>query len=322
MTAGSRRFGCGNLRAVRLAVAIAALAVASCQHRNDDGIVAKEFSPSASLENRSRFEQYSSFSPDGSEYYLSVADSDWNYRGILRSVHRKGSWSSYAPLPFVWGEGGDGGEPFVTSDGQHLFFVSARAGDRPDETGMAGSAAIVQSGETDIYVSQRTGSDWSDPVRLAAPVNSRSSEWHPTVAADGTLFFASERGRQDGKADIYSAAQESDGSYRQAERLPAPVNLDGVNDSDPFIAPDGSYLIFHSDRPGGFGEHDLYIAFALPGGSWSEPRNLGPAINTSSWEMGPHVTPDGKLLFTRRAAIKTDQPSRIYGIDARLVIRR
>jgi len=278
--------------------------------------VARIFAPAASLQDATRFEQYSVFSPDGTEYYLSVADAEWNYRGIMRSVRRDGAWSPYAPLPFVWGERRDGGEPFVTADGRSLYFVSARAGERPDETAMAGSAAIVQSGETDIYVATRADSDWSDPVRLSPPVNSRSSEWHPTVADDGTLYFASERGRQDGKADIYVAAREADGSYRQVRRLPPPINLDGVNDSDPFIAPDGSYLIFHSDRPGGLGAHDLYVSFARPDGGWSEPVNMGPGINSPSWEMGPHVTRDGRtLLFTRRAAISTHEPSRIYAVD-------
>jgi Tol biopolymer transport system component len=293
------------------------LAAGCVSDTGGDRMAARPFSPAPSLADPSRFEQYSSFSPDGTEYYLSVADAEWNYRGILRSVRGNGAWSAFSPLPFAWGAGRDGGEPFVTPDARQLFFVSARAGGRPDETGMAGSAGIVQSGETDIYVSTRDGDGWSEPVRLGAPVNSGSSEWHPTVAADHSLYFASERGRQDGKADIYVARRERDGSYRHAERLDAPVNLDGANDSDPFVAPDRSYLVFHSDRPGGFGEHDLYIAFALPGGGWSEPRNLGSGINSPGWEMGPHVTSDRRLfLFTRRAAIKTDEPSRIYAVDA------
>ena len=299
------------------------MALAACVQSPGAGPVVRAFAPAASLQDPSRFEQYSTFSPDGNEYYLSVADADWNYRGILRSVRLNGVWSPYAPLPFVWGEGRDGGEPFVTADGKQLFFVSARAGERPDEAGMAGSAAIVQSGETDIYVSMRIGSDWSDPIRLGSPVNSRSSEWHPTVARDGTICFASERGRQDGKADIYCARREADGSYREVQRLPSPINLDGANDSDPFIARDRSYLIFHSDRPGGFGEHDLYIAYARADGGWSEPRNLGSGINSAGWEMGPHVTHDGRLfLFTRRKAIKTEEPSRIYAVDAAAVTRR
>lgn len=293
------------------------LALASCTHFAELPVIPRVFAPARTLQDPGRFDQYSAFSPDGSEYYLSVADLDWNYRGILRSVRRRGVWSPFEPLPFVWGEKKDGGEPFISANGSELFFVSARAGTRPDETGMAGSAAIVQSGETDIYVARRFGSDWTEPVRLPRPLNSGSSEWHPTLADDGRLFFASERGRHDGKADIYFARRDFSGNYQAVERLGAPINLDDSNDSDPFIAPDGSYLIFHSDRPGGFGEHDLYIAFRQSGGTWSEPRNLGGEINSPGWEMGPSVTRDRRLLlFTRRTAIKTDQPSRIYAVAA------
>ncbi|HYC98392.1 hypothetical protein [Brevundimonas sp.] len=297
---------------------------AGCSHgqvKSDERTVSV-FSPAPELLDPTRFDQYSAFAPDGREYYLSVADADWNYRGILRSVRRNGLWSSFEPLPIVWGPGKDGGEPFISRDGRHLYFVSARAGGRSDETGMAGSAGIVQSGETDIYVADRLGAEWGEPRRLPPPLNSRSSEWHPTLADDGTIYFASERGRHDGKADIYCARPTATGDYTHIERLGAPVNLDISNDSDPFIAADGSYLVFHSDRPGGFGEHDLYVAFRSTDGGWSEPENLGPEVNSTGWEMGPSVTRDGRLLlFTRRAAIKTDQPSRVYAVSATVIER-
>jgi len=305
-----------------LACSLVLLTLVSCAHSADAPVIPQTFVPSPTLADPTRFDQYSAFSPDGSEYYLSVADADWNYRGILRSIRRNGEWSPFEPLPFVWGQGKDGGEPFIGANGAELFFVSAREGTRPAETGMAGSAGIVQSGETDIYLARRSGKAWSEPVRLPPPVNSRSNEWHPSVADDGTIYFASERGRQDGKADIYFSRRDSTGNYRDVERLAAPINLDNSNDSDPFIAPDGSYLIFHSDRKGGFGEHDLYIAFRQPCGNWSEPQDLGGEINTAGWEMGPSVTRDGRLLlFTRRAAIRTDQPSRIYAVSTAVIDR-
>lgn len=309
-----------GITALTLLVAL----LAACNHsqRAADKSAVSVFAPASTLLDPTRFDQYSAFSPDGREYYLSVADADWNYRGILRSVRRNGIWSSFEPVPIVWGQGKDGGEPFVSRDGLRLYFVSARAGGTPDETGLAGSAGIVQSGETDIYVANRLGSEWGEPKRLSAPINSRSSEWHPTLADDGTLYFASERGRRDGKADIYFARPTAAGNYTQVERLGAPVNLDISNDSDPFIAADGSCLIFHSDRPGGFGEHDLYVSFRSSNGDWSEPRNLGPEINSPGWEMGPGVSRDGRLLlFTRRVAIKTDQPSRVYAISAAVIQR-
>jgi Tol biopolymer transport system component len=66
---------------------------------------------------------------------------------------------------------------------------------------------------------------------------------------------------------------------------------------DPFIAPDESYLIFASDRPGGYGEADLYICFRQSDGTWPKAQNMGPSINTKTGELCPSVSPDGKYLF-------------------------
>ena len=68
-------------------------------------------------------------------------------------------------------------------------------------------------------------------------------------------------------------------------------------DHDPFIAPDGSYLIWCSDRPGVLGENDLFVSFRTEDGSWTAPLNLGEGVNTAADETRPYVTPDGRFLF-------------------------
>ena len=83
----------------------------------------------------------------------------------------------------------------------------------------------------------------------------------------------------------------------------APVNLGPVINSEfsegaPAISPNGLSLYFSSDRPGGFGENDLYIAQrATPEDPWGTPVNLGPAINTDSQERTPNLSPDGHWLY-------------------------
>lgn len=74
------------------------------------------------------------------------------------------------------------------------------------------------------------------------------------------------------------------------------INTD-YHEVDPFIAPDESYLIFTSNRPGGFGDADLYICYRKPDGAWTKAINMGPSINTEAVEFCPSVTPDGKYLF-------------------------
>lgn len=98
-----------------------------------------------------------------------------------------------------------------------------------------------------------------------------------------------------GGLDLYRSIPD-ESQYRAVENLGESINT-AFNDHDPFIAPDESYLLPCSDRPGGYGRNDLFVAFRVLDGSWARPVNLGEGINTAADETRPYVTPDGKLLF-------------------------
>ena len=136
---------------------------------------------------------------------------------------------------------------------------------------------------------------------------------------NNVIYFTSERekGTSALHGDIYRIELVGD-KFINRKKLPYPINTD-FNDSDPLIAPDESFLIFHSDRPGGFGEHDLYISFNVKG-KWTDPVNMGDTINTKGWEMAPALTPDGKyLLYTHRKAMITSEPAKIYWVSAGII---
>ncbi|HSG27216.1 MAG TPA: hypothetical protein VLA34_01960, partial [Candidatus Krumholzibacterium sp.] len=90
----------------------------------------------------------------------------------------------------------------------------------------------------------------------------------------------------------------SGGRPRQVEGPGGTVNTE-YSEAHPFIAPDESYLIFNSRRPGGAGEGDLYVSYRLDDGSWTEAVNLE-ALNTPYGDWGATVSPDGKYLFFTR----------------------
>ncbi|MEL7146297.1 MAG: OmpA family protein, partial [Bacteroidota bacterium] len=69
-------------------------------------------------------------------------------------------------------------------------------------------------------------------------------------------------------------------------------------DSSPALSPDGKTLYFASNRKGGYGGTDLYVAKRDPRGRWVDVRNLGEAINTFGNEVFPFVSDDGKLYFS------------------------
>ena len=69
-------------------------------------------------------------------------------------------------------------------------------------------------------------------------------------------------------------------------------------DSSPALSPDGKTLYFSSNRKGGYGGTDIYVAKRDPRGRWVDIRNLGEAINTFGNEAFPFVSKDGRLFFS------------------------
>ena len=91
-------------------------------------------------------------------------------------------------------------------------------------------------------------------------------------------------------------------SKRKGKVWGAPTILQIKVDSNttvghPTISEDETTLIFSSDLRGGYGGKDLWIVKQQKRGKWSDPVNLGPAVNTSNDEMFPFLHSDGTLYF-------------------------
>jgi tetratricopeptide (TPR) repeat protein len=140
-----------------------------------------------------------------------------------------------------------------------------------------------------------TGTGWAEPYPLPPPASSEYGEAYPTVTLDGTIYFFSWRRPDTLAYDIY-VSRFVNNEYQESERLPWPVNTDYI-EYDPYVAPDESYLIFGSTRPGGYGSADNYITFRKDDGTWTPPLNLGPRLNSSSGDLCANGTPDGKYFF-------------------------
>lgn len=76
-----------------------------------------------------------------------------------------------------------------------------------------------------------------------------------------------------------------------------PFNSDTFSNAHPAISRDGNTLYFVSDRKGGFGGSDIYLAKKV-NGKWSEPQNLGKEVNTPHNEVYPFIATDGTLYFS------------------------
>ena len=293
---------------VLLALPAAALTAVGCRARPEPidylgqappGDTAVVFAPGV-LSLPGRFERVPAFSPDGQELFFVVTSVDWTAT-ILHSVRRDGRWSEPDTAAFARGYGTT--EPFFSPDGRRLFFASTRP---------PGSLPY----NADLWMVERTDTGWSDPVHLGPEVNSDASDYHPSVVADGTLYFASTRDTEQGDGNIY-VSRFVNGAYQPARRLGDAINS-AYQDWDPYVSPDERLLIFKSNRPGGYGDMDLYVSTRDAGGEWTPARNLGPRVNTSGNDDAGDLSPDGRYLFFARRF--GDREMDVYWVDARAVL--
>lgn len=143
-----------------------------------------------------------------------------------------------------------------------------------------------------------------DPQNLGDAINSEHDEYAPTLTADEqTLIFTRKKPREDmnyihmGREyeDFYITTRK-DGLWSPAKNLGPPINTQ-FNEGAQSISADGMHLYFTAcNRPDGFGSCDIYYA-KREGDEWSQPVNIGPPVNTPSWDSQPSISPDGRTLY-------------------------
>jgi len=145
-----------------------------------------------------------------------------------------------------------------------------------------------------ILFSRFINGKWSAPE--AAPFTSAYIDYDPFIQADGSkLYFDSNRpvdGQSKRGFDIW-VVEKTGGGWGAPKNLNAPVNTDG-NEFYPSVAADGA-LYFSSTRGGGKGGMDIWRS-RLVDGKYSDPENLGEAINTQLTEVDSYIAPDQSFI--------------------------
>ncbi len=151
--------------------------------------------------------------------------------------------------------------------------------------------------QEDFYFSRKISGEWTQSENLGPPINTPGNEGALTVSGDGTtlVFASSSLPDTYGSTDLYSSILTNNGWSK-------PINLGKkINsshwDSQPSISADGKTLFFVSNRPGGFGNQDIWFSTQDELGNWQEPLNAGPNINTPLEENSPFFHHDGQSLY-------------------------
>lgn len=148
---------------------------------------------------------------------------------------------------------------------------------------------------------------------LGPGVNSAFFEGSPTVSAnEKTLFFTSNR--VDGQEDLFvSTRQRRHDPWGEAMNLGPPINTPTANENGLRLSLDGKALYFSSNRQGGPGTSDLYVATRRSKNHpWSAARNLGPLLNTELFEGFPTPSADDNTLYFSRSTTFDSPDSDIW----------
>lgn len=229
------------------------------------------------------------FAPDGNTVYFTRSNSAVST--ILMSERRGAAWSTPTIAPFS-GEWSDM-EPAMAPDGSFLVFVSnrpARAGGAVIDGNFNGKR--FPAGGGNLWRVDHKGNGWSAPVRLPDTINRSSSVFAPAVVRDGSVYFM-ESAPDTGKFHLYRS-QLTGGRYQLPVALP--FGDPSWSDVDPAVAPDESYAVFASGRPGGLGGMDLYIV-RRRAGAWGTPVHMDGNVNSPGSDAEARLSPDGRTLY-------------------------
>jgi len=224
------------------------------------------------------------FSTDGRAAYF--------HRGtptgpVIMESHLHGrTWST--PTVVSFSSGFVEFDPFLSIDGRTLYYTSFRP--------VTGTAA---RDDGDLWKVVRTATGWSAPIHLGPEVNTAANEFFPSVTADGTLYFNSDREGGVGAWDLYQARRAGAG-FAPATLLPGAVNTE-IWEFNPSLTPGGHFLAFGSLDPDPAAPYsDVFFALRR-GGGFSERVNAGPCINTELEEYHPTVDwARNRLIYVRR----------------------
>lgn len=219
------------------------------------------------------------FSANGKHVFWSPV---YTSRGdfILSMQETVDGWSTPNVFPFS-PIGGTTMYPTLSGDGSTLFFTSDRA--------LPGQ----ESGqEMNIWRSERQDNEWSEPVLVGFP---GGNEYGLSIADNGTLVFMADYPGGLGSTDLYRSSIQN-GQYSAPENLGPTINSEYYED-EPFMAPDGSYLLFASLRPQEGNPGRLYFSLRNHDQSWSQPQGFSGRFQMSGQFRFPHLSPDAKYLF-------------------------
>ncbi|MFN3403329.1 MAG: OmpA family protein [Cytophagaceae bacterium] len=179
--------------------------------------------------------------------------------------------------------------PVMNKESDKLYFV---------RKGVQGESQ-TQNVNDDIYFSNVSSSSFSSAIKPSGSVNDQNhNAVSGSVSKDDHLLIVKQASGKNKKIkDNYYITKVSAGEFKAPELQ----KIANYKNDWPFISaslsPNGKVMVLAIQKQGGQGESDLYVSFLQSGNKWSEPKNMGSAINTFGMEMTPYIAADNRTLY-------------------------
>lgn len=180
--------------------------------------------------------------------------------------------------------------PALNSEEEVLYFTSRRM------NGVDTLKDLYGNYFEDIYMCRRDEhGEWTKAVRLSSPINTSSHDACVGLSPDGSQLLLYKTNEDNVGGDIYYSNMEN-GTWSYPRPFNDHINSDGWEPSAT-ISSNKKVLYFSSNRSGGYGGRDIYVARMLPTGKWSHAQNMGPIINTQFDEDAPFIHANDSILY-------------------------
>ncbi len=187
--------------------------------------------------------------------------------------------------------------PMLSPDNQFLFFT--RKVEDEDKSAVSGE-------DREYFIQSRRNYDgtYSEGIPMPTPFNQGAYQGGASISIDNKLIFITIVNQEPhpsgvlfSNGDIYYA-EFKNGSWGTLKSIGDNINQRFSWEGQPSISADNKTLYFASARAeDNFGKLDLYKSNRNPDGSWGDPINLGPTINTSGNEKSPFMHSDSYTLY-------------------------
>jgi hypothetical protein len=205
---------------------------------------------------------------------------------MQQSFSQELQFSNLIKLPGAVNSSGEESMPLLSPDQTKLFFV------RSVYDGNTGGRFAGQ----DIWCSEKTAAGWKKANNKIQYLNNKENNVLIGINSDGTTLYTMNSSPSTKLEGIYFSRMNDGGTWTRPDFIP----IQGIENEDfvgMYVSPDYDVIFLTMRGSDSRGEEDIYFSVKSSGGTWSRPRNIGPTINTSGYEISPFLSADKKKLY-------------------------